>query len=287
MHLPYVLKAPATAIIGETCYQSLIEDFNYRDVPCIKYAISKGLGLGIVLGGAIVKVPQIIKILAARSAEGVSFSSYMLETLASVISLAYNVRQNNPLSTYGETFFVTIQNLIILGLMLHYSGRQASAFIILSSFLFFGKLLAQTGTVTTAVDSTGAVVTTSTALVSAGALAFLQAATIPINLASKVPQIIENYRNGSTGQLSAFTVFNYFAGSLARVYTTLTEVDDMIILSGFMLSTLFNCILALQMALYWNATPAAGKAKAGKVKVGSAESSSSSSQGKRKSKKLD
>ncbi|KAG0367002.1 hypothetical protein BC939DRAFT_444621 [Gamsiella multidivaricata] len=247
MQLPFFIKTPAVAIIGETCYNSLIEDFNYRDVHCIKYGISKGLGLGIVAGGAIVKVPQIIKIVQAHSAQGVSLSSYMLETLASVISLAYNFRQNNPISTYGETFFVTIQNLIILVLMLHYSGKNTTAFVILTSFLFMGNILSKTSQFT---QIDGTVVTT--ALVSQGALAFLQFATIPINLFSKVPQIIENYKNGSTGQLSAFTIFNYFAGSLARVYTTLTEVDDIIILSGFLLSTIFNCILALQMALYWN-----------------------------------
>ncbi|KAK5814630.1 hypothetical protein F5H01DRAFT_309942 [Linnemannia elongata] len=258
MHLPYLLKAPAVAIIGDTCYTTLIEDFNYTHVPCIKYAISKGLGFGIVAGGAIVKVPQIIKIVQARSAKGISFYAYMLETLACVISLAYNIRRNNPVSTYGETFFVTLQNLAILGLMLHYSGKNTTAFMVLSSFLFFGN----------------------SALVSMDLLVLLQTATIPINLFSKVPQIVENYKNGSTGQLSAFTIFNYFAGSLARVYTTLTEVDDVVILAGFLLSTLFNCILALQMALYWNSTPAPSKVK-------SEKSDGSSSETKKRVKKLD
>ncbi|KAG0307625.1 hypothetical protein BGZ98_010222 [Dissophora globulifera] len=276
MQLPFFLKTPAVAIIGETCYTSLIEDFNYRDVPCIKYAISKGLGLGIVAGGAIVKVPQIVKIVQARSAKGISFSSYMLETLACVISLAYNVRQNNPISTYGETFFVTLQNLAILGLMLHYTGKNTSAFIVLTSFLFMGNILGRTSQYT---QIDGTVVTA--AVVSQGALAFLQAATIPINLFSKVPQIIENYKSGSTGQLSAFTVFNYFAGSLARVYTTLTEVDDILILSGFLLSTLLNCVLALQMALYWNSSthPVKGE-KGDSSQVGSSSS-------KKRVKKLD
>ncbi|KAF8925673.1 hypothetical protein EDD21DRAFT_364728 [Dissophora ornata] len=276
MQLPFFLKTPAVAIIGETCYSSLIEDFNYRDVPCIKYAISKGLGLGIVAGGAIVKVPQIIKIVHARSAKGVSLSSYMLETLACVISLAYNIRQGNPISTYGETFFVTLQNLAILALMLHYTGRNISAFVLLTSFLLMGNILGRTFE-HTQVD--GTVVTT--ALVSQAALTVLQGATIPINLFSKVPQIIENYKNGNTGQLSAFTVFNYFAGSLARVYTTMTEVDDIIILSGFLLSTLFNCVLALQMALYWNssAQPVKGEKADGSL-AGPSET-------KKRAKKLD
>jgi len=275
MQLPFFLKTPAVAIIGDTCYSSLIEDFNYRDVDCIKYAISKGLGFGIVAGGAIVKVPQIIKIVQARTAKGVSVSSYLLETLACVISLAYNIRQNNPISTYGETFFVTIQNLIILGLMLHYSGKNVSAFIILSSFLFFGNILGRSTSVT---QFDGSVVTT--AWVSKELLLILQAATIPINLFSKIPQIIENHKNKSTGQLSAFTIFNYFAGSLARVYTTLTEVDDVVILSGFLLSTLFNCVLALQMAFYWN------NSSASTVKVGE-KGSVGSSDTKKRVKKLD
>ncbi|KAG0348923.1 hypothetical protein BG004_003640 [Podila humilis] len=279
MQVPYFLQAPAVAIIGENCYSSLIENLNFADVTCIKYAISKGLGLGIVAGGAIVKVPQIIKIIQAQSAKGVSFSSYVLETLACVISLAYNVRQNNPLSTYGETFFVTFQNLIILALMLYYSGKSAQAVVVLCGFMVFGNVLIRTSDLTL-ID--GGVATT--ALVSQSAMALLQASTIPINLFSKVPQIIENYKNGSTGQLSAFTVFNYFAGSLARVYTTMTEVDDPIILAGFLLSTLFNCVLALQMALYWNSGSTAATTPVVSAKKGKAAGSTET---KKKAKKLD
>ncbi|KAF9365802.1 hypothetical protein BGX34_008262 [Mortierella sp. NVP85] len=258
MQLPFFLKNPAVAIIGENCYTSLIENLDYTDVPCIKYGISKGLGIGIVAGGAIVKIPQIIKIVQARSAQGVSFSSYFLETLASVIALAYNVRQGHPISTYGETFFVTIQNLIIIALMLHYSGRNTTAFTVTTSLLFFGNVLGRSSTVTQ-VD--GTVLTVS--VVSLEILTVLQALTVPINLLSKVPQIIENYQNGSTGQLSAFTIFNYFAGSLARVYTTLTEVKDNIILTGFLLSTFLNCVLAFQMAYYWSRSSHAVKGDKG------------------------
>ncbi|KAK3804785.1 MAG: monosaccharide-P-dolichol utilization protein [Linnemannia gamsii] len=247
MQLPYFLKTPAVAIIGDACYTSLIEEFNYHNALCIKLAISKGLGYGIVAGGAIVKMPQIFKISSTRSVQGLSLSSYLLETLACIIGLAYNIRHGHSLSTYGETFFVAIQDLIILGLMLHYTGKNIRAFIILSSFLLLGSIL---GITTRSVQDDGSVVTSF--IVSESALAFLQEYAILIILFSKIPQIIENYKNKNTGQLSAFAVFNYFAGSLARVYTTLTEVKDVIILYGFLLSTFLNCVLALQMTLYWN-----------------------------------
>ena len=42
------------------CYASLVEELNFGDVECLKYALSKGLGLGIVVGGSIVKVPQVL-----------------------------------------------------------------------------------------------------------------------------------------------------------------------------------------------------------------------------------
>lgn len=58
-HIPGFIRQPAEALIGQKCYTSLVYDFNISDVDCLKYALSKGLGLGIVLGGGIVKIPQV------------------------------------------------------------------------------------------------------------------------------------------------------------------------------------------------------------------------------------
>ncbi len=40
---------------------------------------SKGIGLAIVVFSAILKVPQILKILKAKSAEGLSYTSFLME----------------------------------------------------------------------------------------------------------------------------------------------------------------------------------------------------------------
>ncbi|KAF8981141.1 hypothetical protein BGZ46_003195 [Entomortierella lignicola] len=250
MQLPYFLKTPAVAIIGNTCYTILVEELDYHNVQCIKLGISKGLGYGIVFGGAIVKMPQIFKILKTHSTLGLSLTSFLLETLACVINLAYNLRHENSFSTYGETFFVLFQNLVILALILHYTGKKNSLTVItLSSFLILGIIFMKN---IQQEQQDGSILTVS--IISEDILTLFQKAVIPINVLSKIPQIRENYNNKSTGQLSAFTIFNYFVGSLARIYTTLTEVKDPIILYGFLLSTLFNCLLAFQMALYWNSS---------------------------------
>lgn len=56
-------------------------------------------------------------------------------------------------------------------------------------------------------------------------------------------------------------VFNYLAGSLSRIFTTLQEVDDKLILYGFISGFALNAILALQMVMYWNAPSPKTKGK--------------------------
>ena len=46
-------------------------------------------------------------------------------------------------------------------------------------------------------------------------------------------------------------MFNYLAGSLSRIFTTLQEFDDKLILYGFIAGFALNVILATQMVYYW------------------------------------
>lgn len=80
----------------------------------------------------------------------------------------------------------------------------------------------------------------------------LQAITLPISLLSKAPQIMSNYKAKSTGNLSAFAVFNALLGCLARLFTTKQEVNDPLIFWGFAGAALLNLVLAGQMVTYWN-----------------------------------
>ena len=45
-------------------------------------------------------------------------------------------------------------------------------------------------------------------------------------------------------------VFNYLLGSLTRIYTTLQEVDDKLILYGFVGGFVLNVVLAAQMVRF-------------------------------------
>ena len=127
--LPVPIRDLGVSILGETCYKNLLLDINLESTDCLKLAVSKGLGIGIIGASSIVKVPQIIKLVNSKSAVGVSFLSYLLETAAYLIGLAYNFRQGFPISTYGETGLILVQNVIISALVVslcHNRGRQTA-----------------------------------------------------------------------------------------------------------------------------------------------------------------
>lgn len=78
-------------------------------------------------------------------------------------------------------------------------------------------------------------------------------------------------------------IFNYLAGSLSRIFTTLQEVDDKLILYGFISGFVLNAVLAAQMVYYWNApSPKAQGKKKEKIPI---EASSGSATATPKAKK--
>jgi len=70
----------------------------------------------------------------------------------------------------------------------------------------------------------------------------------------KLIQAVTNYKNGHTGQLSAITVFLLTAGSLARIFTSIQETGDQVMILTFVVSSSVNVIIALQVLYYWNTT---------------------------------
>ncbi|GAA5953672.1 hypothetical protein JCM8115_004119 [Rhodotorula mucilaginosa] len=233
-NLPAVVTEPAVALIGQECYTTLVYNLDLTSSECLKLALSKVLGLGMVAGGAILKLPQILTVVRSGSARGLSLSSYVLDTVATGITVAYNVRNGFPFSTYGEMGFLLAQNAVLIVLITSYSARPTLPRLV--------PLVALLGSLAYALASPS--------LVPAATLSFLQTLTIPISLSSKVPQIVENYKAKSTGQLSAFLVVNSLAGCLARVFTTMSETKDPLLLWNFALAALLNGVIFAQMILY-------------------------------------
>jgi mannose-P-dolichol utilization defect 1 len=235
-NLPQPLSNSIKTLLGPACHNALLLNLDITSHPeCLRLAISKALGIAIIGTASIVKVPQILKLVQSQSAAGLSFTSYLLETASFLITLAYNARSGWPFSTYGETALILAQDVVIAGLVLHFTGRDgvAGAFVAGVAAAIYALLVSDT-------------------LVDARLMGYLQAGAGVLSVASKLPQILTVYRQGGTGQLSAFAVFNYLAGSLSRIFTTLQEVDDRLILYGFVAGFVLNAVLAGQMVYYWN-----------------------------------
>ena len=187
-NLPGPIQQTATQLLGDSCYRSLVHNINLSDTQCLKLAISKALGIGIISASSIVKIPQLLKLLNSQSAEGISFLSYLLETTSYLISLAYNVRNQFPFSTYGEVALIAIQNVAISVLVLQFSGKGPAAAVFVAGLAGAGYALY------------------SESVTSMGMLQYLQAGAGLLGVASKLPQIVTIFQEGGTGQLSAFAV---------------------------------------------------------------------------------
>jgi len=61
------------------------------------------LGLGIVAGATLVKLPQIAAVVRAKSAEGLNPLSFELETLGLAIAASYGFLHHLAFSAFGES----------------------------------------------------------------------------------------------------------------------------------------------------------------------------------------
>ena len=190
-NLPHPLPTLGANLLTPQCYNQLILNLSLQN-PCLSLAISKTLGLGIITLSAIVKIPQILKLLSSHSAAGVSFLSYLLETISYLVTLVYSARQGFPFTAYGETALISLQNLCICALVLGYGYGETRGPVLAS--VFMGAV----GVGVWALQDEG--------VVDMRVLGWMQAGAGAVGVVSKVPQIWVNWQQGGTGVLSAFTV---------------------------------------------------------------------------------
>jgi mannose-P-dolichol utilization defect 1 len=190
--------------------------------------------LGIIAGSLLVKVPQIVKIINAKSAEGISIYSVLLDLVAITFHFSYSFVKGFPFSAWGDGVFVGIQTAIIAALVFlygHKSALRSFAFLIIYCIITY---LLMGGTTPLEYLWTA------------------QGFNIPILLTGKLSQAVTNYRNGSTGQLSAATCFMLLAGSAARIFTSIQETGDTMMVVIYCVSTFANAVIVAQLIYYWN-----------------------------------
>ncbi|XP_036621837.1 mannose-P-dolichol utilization defect 1 protein isoform X2 [Trichosurus vulpecula] len=126
-----------------------------------------------------------------------------------------------------------LQTITICFLILHYRGHTMRGVALLGIYVLILLLLLSP-------------------LMPKAVVTLLQATNMPAVIMGRLLQAVTNYRNGHTGHLSAVTVFLLFAGSLARIFTSIQETGDPLMAMTFIVSSICNGLIAFQLLYYWN-----------------------------------
>jgi len=238
--LKTLVGSAGIGLLSDHCVSTYLDEFDILDVECAKATISKALGLAIIAGSILVKLPQIMNILKAQSAEGLSFTSTALELFPCATIMGYSVANTFPFSAWGESLFMALQTLIIAFLICSYGGQTAKG-------------------VTFALAYCALVAAMLQGMIPVETLAVLQLSNVPIIVVSRLIQVMANFQNGHTGQLSMVTVFMMFAGGVARIFTSMQETGDLILIFQFSVGAAMSGILLFQLMYYKDATAALSK----------------------------
>ncbi|XP_043287971.1 mannose-P-dolichol utilization defect 1 protein homolog [Venturia canescens] len=231
------LREASQLLFSKKCLEVYFDKYHFTDVDCFKATLSKGLGLGVIAGSLLVKVPQIVKILKNKSSEGINVLSVLLDLFAITAMVSYSFVSGFPFSAWGDGVFLGIQTLTIVLLVFHYNDDTAKATAFFAGYVAI--MIAVLG-----------------GMMPMNVLWACQTLNIPIVLISKLAQARTNYKNGSTGQLSAVTCFMLFFGSLARIFTSVQETGDTTMIAMYVCSTSANGLIVAQLLYYWNAVTA-------------------------------
>jgi mannose-P-dolichol utilization defect protein 1 len=223
------------------CVLAALSDKRIPEKDCLLPLISKLLGYCIVAASTTVKLPQILKIVKHKSAQGLSVTAFELEVVGYTISLAYCIHKGLSFSAYGELAFLLIQALILVAVIYYFSGPiKVKTWVIV---LLYGAIAP----------------TILGGQIDPVLFEALYASQHAIFIFARVPQIWKNYSNKSTGALSFLTCFMNFGGSIVRVFTSIQEKAPTSVLMGYVTGIIMNGTLLSQMLAYQK--PASKKEK--------------------------
>jgi mannose-P-dolichol utilization defect protein 1 len=217
-------------------FSDCMHSFNAGSVTldCAKLGLSKLLSTLVITLALVSKLPQVLKIWRANSAASVSESSLYTECLSMTLTIAFSSYKGLPLSTYGELIVVIAQNFMIVMLCWNFNSTSLLRIgSVCSLYTAFSAALILDLFPVVFWDSSVVLVT---ALI----------------VVSRVSQISTIFKHKSTGQLSFVTNALMFLGTASRVFTTIVEVNNSMVLLKFLIALSLHGVIMLQFAIYWD-----------------------------------
>ncbi|XP_069830213.1 solute carrier family 66 member 3 [Dendropsophus ebraccatus] len=186
----------------------------------------------------VLKFPQILSVMAAKSAEGLSLGSVLLEVTGFLVFLRYHMYYEYPMETYLEYPIIIAQDAVLLLFILLYSGSIRNA--LLYSGMFFGLwniLVLRKWIIDVA----------------------LNLCTV-ISASSKFLQLQHLWRTQESGQASALTWAMATYTCVTRIFTTVMTTGDIAVLVRFIVMLFLNCWVVI-VILQYRKKPEAKKKK--------------------------
>ncbi|XP_076248772.1 solute carrier family 66 member 3 isoform X2 [Calliopsis andreniformis] len=180
----------------------------------------------------ILKIPQILNLLSARSADQVSIAGLLLELTSYTVMTSYNYANGYSILSYLEYPVILLQEYILIFLVLKYLNK-INTFSILVTLLYFAI-------------STCFVLQIIPKVV----LTFLTPACTPISLSSKVVQLLAIFRAKNADTVSPITWFISAFTNLTRVFTIWMDSADMLLLGNFTISVILSSSIMFSAIYY-------------------------------------
>jgi len=220
-------------LMSPQCYEDIFVKLNLTNVVCLKMIVSKCLGYAILAGSLLLRLPQILKIVSAKSGAGISAMSEILMLFSIFGTMSYGYFKQFPVSAYGDAFSLWVQANLVLMCVFYYDKKHCSAVLTLlcssvASYLMYADLIPE------------------------AVIVGLNGSGLLLAAVSKLTQIWANYQNASTGVLSAITLLLQFLGCVARIFTSIQETGDLLMIVTYVTISVLNGLLVFQLAYYWN-----------------------------------
>ncbi|KYO33007.1 solute carrier family 66 member 3 isoform X2 [Alligator mississippiensis] len=167
---------------------------------------------------ALLKLPQLRAVLAARSARGLSLHSLALELAGFLVFLRYQIYYGYPLLTYLEYPILVAQDVILLLCVLHYSGKMEHVLPYIAIFVGGWYLLTLQKWI---IDLA------------------MNLCTL-ISAASKLAQLRCLWQTRDSGQVSALTWSMSAFTCATRIFTTVMTTNDLMVLVRFVIMLVLN-----------------------------------------------
>lgn len=184
----------------------------------------------------ILKIPQILNLLSAKSADQISIVGLLLELTSYTVMTSYNYTNGYSVLSYLEYPIILLQEYILIFLVLKYLNKINTFSMLFTGFYF----------VTSA--------SFALQIIPKIVLTFLAPMCTPISVSSKIVQLLAILRAKNADTVSPITWFISAFTNLTRVFTIWMDSADTLLLGNFIVSTLLSSSIMCS-AIYYRTQP--------------------------------